>query len=79
MKEATSQEVHTKVIIDQVLHNPTEQEVHKKEEKAFSEEDIEATEVEEVNGDNYNLRSEMRKLSESHQHRILNFHINKEI
>ena len=77
MKEATSQEVPIKVIIDQVLHNPIDQEVPKKEEKVFSEEGLEGTEVE-VNGDNYNLRSEMRKHSVSHQHRILNFYINKE-
>ena len=78
MKEVTSQEVPIKVITDQVLHNPTEQEVPKKEERVVNEEDLEATEVEVVNGDKYNLRSEMRKLSVSHQHKILNFHINKE-
>jgi hypothetical protein len=78
MKEPTSQEVPIKVITDQVLYNPIEQEVPKKEEKVASEEHLEATEVEVVNGDKYNLRSEMRKLSVSHQHKILNFHINKE-
>ena len=78
MKEVTSQEVLIKVITNQVLHNPTDQEVVKKEERVVKEEHLEAIEVEVVNGDKYNLRSEMRKLSGSHQHKILNFHINKE-
>lgn len=50
----------------------------KKEQKVASGEHIEVAEVEVVNGDKYNLKSEMRKRSASHQHRILNFHINKE-
>jgi len=37
MKEVTSQEVLIKVITDQVLHNPTDQEVVKKEERVVKE------------------------------------------
>lgn len=78
MKEASSQEGDIKVTTDQLLHNPTEQEEHKKEERVVSGEDLEAIEGEVVNGDKCNLRREMRKLLVNHQLRILNFHINKE-
>jgi hypothetical protein len=78
MKEATSQEARIKVITDQVQRNLTNKEVAKKEKKLVSGEHIEVTEVEVVNGDKYNLKSEMRKRLESHQLKILNFPINKE-
>jgi hypothetical protein len=78
MKEATSQEARFKVITDQVQRNLTNKEVAKKEKKLVSGEHIEVTEVEVVNGDKYNLKSEMRKRLESHQLKILNFPINKE-
>ena len=78
MKEATSQEARIKVITDQVQRNLTNKEVAKKEQKLVSGEHIEVTEVEVVNGDKYNLKSEMRKRLESHQLKILNFPINKE-
>lgn len=72
MKEATSQEACIKAITDQVPHNPTSQEVAKR--KEVSGELIEVTEVEVANGGKYNLKSETRRRSESHQHKILNFH-----
>jgi len=78
MKEATSQEARIKVITDQVQRNLTNKEVVKKEQKLVSGEHIEVTEVEVVNGDKYNLKSEMRKRLVSHQLKILNFPINKE-
>ena len=73
MKEATSQEGRIKAITDQVRRNRTNQEVVKKEQKVVNGEVIEVIEVEVVNGDKYNLKSEMRKLLENHQLKILNF------
>jgi len=78
MKEATSQEARIKMIIDQVQRNPIKQEMAKKEEKVFHGEHIEVTEVEVANGDKCNLKNEMKKRSENHQLKILNFHIDKE-
>jgi len=78
MKEGLSREILIKAITDQVPHNLTKQGVAMKELKVVNGEDIEVTEVEAGNGDKCNLKNEMKKLLENYQHRILNFHINKE-